>query len=262
MNTLMSMIANHPKEIIVATIEANYKQVSDLVASLDAPNISVVSIPHANKREQIVAAIPRIETSITVLADDDVWWQSTLLDQILAPLEQNATIGGVATCQRVRRLGHPTWSERLWEYLGALYIERRNFETRATYAMDGGTSCLSGRTVAYRSAILKDQAFMFGFTHEMWRGRYRLKTDDDNFITRWLVNHGWGTAVQQTPEAEVLTTLETNSKFFTGQCMRWSRSNWRSNFTSLFVEQNVIRSVYAFLIRLPRSLRVLPYHWF
>jgi cellulose synthase/poly-beta-1,6-N-acetylglucosamine synthase-like glycosyltransferase len=105
--------------------------------------------------------------------------------------------------------------------------------------MDGGTPCLSGRTVAYRTKILQDPDFIHGFTHEeWWFGRYELNADDDNFLTRWMVTHGWETYFQYHPEAEIQTTLEDNPKFLK-QCVRWSRSNWRSNLTSLFQEKVV-----------------------
>jgi cellulose synthase/poly-beta-1,6-N-acetylglucosamine synthase-like glycosyltransferase len=95
--------------------------------------------------------------------------------------------------------------------------------------------------VAYRTKILSDDEFIYGFTHEAWGWRrdYQLNADDDNFITRWLVSHGQKIAYQYHKQAEVLTTLESNSKFLK-QCLRWSRSNWRSNLTSMFVERHVL----------------------
>jgi hypothetical protein len=75
---------------------------------------------------------------------------------------------------------------RCGSYLGACYIERRNFEITATSNMDGGLSCLSGRTAAFRTHILTDNRFINSYCNELWRGKV-LNTDDDNFITRWLV---------------------------------------------------------------------------
>ena len=70
----------------------------------------------------------------------------------------------------------------------------------------------------------------------------------DNFITRWMVNHGWKIKIQYSDEARILTTLGTYPKFLL-QCLRWSRTTWRSNVVSLFSEGTVWRaqpwSVYA-----------------
>jgi len=100
---------------------------------------------------------------------------------------------------------------------------------------------MSGRTVAYRTSILQDETFTSGFTDEKWWfGQYQLNADDDNFITRWMVSHGWETYMQYHPDCEVQTTLEDNPKFLK-QCLRWARSNWRSNLSSLFAERHIWR---------------------
>lgn len=60
-------------------------------------------------------------------------------------------------------------------------------------------------------------------------------------MTRWLVNHNWKVKIQSAPEAQLTTTLESNSKFLE-QCVRWYRTTWRSNITSLFVDRVIWRS--------------------
>lgn len=54
----------------------------------------------------------------------------------------------------------PPPSERIFNWLGAAYIERRNFEISATHNIDGGTSYMSGHTGAYRAEILKSYDFL------------------------------------------------------------------------------------------------------
>ena len=235
--TLETCLATEPFEIILVTIDANLKRLSELAKSLHSSRIRVFSVAHANKRRQMCRAIPEVTSKITILADDDVTWPPNILHWILAPFEK-ADIGGVGTCQRLHRGENPN----VWDFLGALYLERRNFEISATTHIDGGISCLSGRTVAYRTHILQDPAFTYGFTHEYWWYRYQLNADDDNFITRWMVSHGWKTYVQYCKDAELRTTLEGNPKFLK-QCLRWSRSNWRSNIRSMLFEQYIWRSV-------------------
>ncbi|KAI9762474.1 MAG: Type 2 glycosyltransferase [Geoglossum simile] len=164
------------------------------------------------------AHYPKVLTKITLFADDDVIRPPKILDWILAAFEK-PDIGGVGTCQRLRRADH----SNIWGFLRALYLKRRNFEISATTHLDGGVSCLSSRTVAYRIHILQDPEFTYGFTHEHWLGKYQLNRDDDNFITRWMVSHGWKTYVQYCREAELQTTLENNPNFLK-QCLRWSRS--------------------------------------
>ncbi|OAQ67012.1 glycosyltransferase family 2 [Pochonia chlamydosporia 170] len=236
--SLQSILACQPAELILVTTHGKNAALNRLAESLGHPNVTVLHTPIANKRLQVCEALPKVKTPITIMADDDVTWPSTMLPWILAPFE-DPQIGGVGTCQRVRREWTGPWTTRIWNWLGAAYIERRNFEISATHRIDGGTSCMSGRTGAYRSEILSSHDFLHGFKNEKWR-KWILNADDDNFVTRWLVSHQWKTWVQYDPECELETTLENGHKFLY-QCTRWARSNWRSNWTSLVTERYVWR---------------------
>jgi hypothetical protein len=233
------MLACHPFQILLVTTEHQYTTLRTFSKSMNASNLKVLKIPVASKRLQVCKAIPFVRTRITVMADDDVTWPSTIFPWLLAPFEDEK-MGAVGTSQRVRRLKTGTIMERCYNWLGAVYIERRNFEISATHYVDGGTSCMSGRTCAFRTEILQDNDFLLGFTTETWRG-HLLNADDDNFITRWLVAKRWKTWVQYNWECEIETTLENNSNFRRRQCRRWATSNWRSNYTSLFIERHIWR---------------------
>lgn len=239
--TIRTILATEPFEILLVTVDANLERARAMVQSMGTKKIKVHSVTFPNKRRQMVCAIPEVQTDVTVFADDDVLWPPKLLPWILAPLEDER-YGAVGTNQRLRRPEYLSFQQRLFSYLNALYLERRNFDCAACMFMDGGLPCLSGRTVAYRSSVIKDPAFREAFTHEEWLGRYRLNADDDNFMTRWLVSHNKRIGYQYHKEAEVLTTLEDNPRFVK-QCLRWSRSNWRSNITSMFWERHIWRSV-------------------
>lgn len=241
-----SILACQPAKLILVTTYNKYEALGRVASTLRVPKcdppieIEVLHVDKANKRLQVCKALEddHVRTPITVMADDDVEWPSTLMPWLLAPFEDDR-IGGVGTCQRVKRIHEGDIRTRIWNWLGAAYIERRNFEISATHNIDGGTSCMSGRTGAYRTEILKSYDFLDNFKNERW-GRYILNADDDNFVTRWLVAHQWKTWIQYEPECEIETTLENSYKFLY-QCSRWARSNWRSNWTSLFVERHVWR---------------------
>lgn len=234
--SLQSILACHPAELLLVTTSDKYGRLLAFVKTLEASNIRVFHVPIANKRIQVCEAIPKVKTPIIIMADDDVTWPRTILPWLLAPFE-NPRMGGVGPCQRVKRLRAGPLAGRCYNWLGAAYIERRNFEISATHGIDGGTSCMSGRTCAFRSEILQSPLFLDGFKTERW-GKYQLNADDDNFVTRWLVSNGWATWIQYNWECEIETTLENNIKFLY-QCSRWARSNWRSNYTSMFTERHV-----------------------
>ncbi|TVY12794.1 Hyaluronan synthase 2 [Lachnellula arida] len=227
---LLSMIACNPHEIFIVTTESRCETLQIFVQSINEKNLYVLHVPVANKRLQVCQAIPLIKTSITVIVDDDVIWPRTILPWLMAPFEDQG-IGAVGTSQRVRRIKNGTLAEKLYNWIGAGYIERRNFETSATHKIDGGTSCMSGRTVALRTPVLQSPDFLEGYAGETWGGK-PLHADDDNFITRWLVFKGLKTWVQHNMACEIETTLENNIKLLY-QCARWARSNWRSNLKSI-----------------------------
>ncbi|KAM5358180.1 hypothetical protein ACJZ2D_015522 [Fusarium nematophilum] len=139
--SLQSILACEPAELILVTTHDKRKGLQRLADSLAHPKVRVLDTPIANKRLQVCEALPKVTTPITIMADDDVTWPSTLMPWILAPFE-DPKIGGVGTCQRVRREHDVSWSTRAWNWLGAAYIERRNFEISATHNIDGGTSCI------------------------------------------------------------------------------------------------------------------------
>ena len=240
-STIESILNNQPKELILVTIDDHLHKAESTISQMPASadkRLRCMSVKQANKRRQMARAIPEVTTKVIVFADDDVTWPRKTLKWMLAPFEHEK-YGGVVTCQRLRRASSPTFSQRIYNFLGALYLERRNFDCAATVHMDGGVPCLSGRTCAYRTSILQDKNFTAGFTDEKWWfGQYQLNADDDNFITRWLISHNHGIYMQYHPECEVQTTLEDNPKFLK-QCLRWARSNWRSNLTSMFIEKHI-----------------------
>jgi len=229
--TLRTCLQTDPRELILVTVDANVQNLEKVAQAVNSKKIRVLSIREANKRRQMCRAIPEVTTRITVFVDDDVIWPPKVLQWMLAPFEDEK-MGGVGTSQRLKREENAS----IWSFLGACYLERRNFDCSACLHIDGGLPCLSGRTVAYRTNILQDEAFTHGFTHEEWR-TCQLNADDDNFITRWMYSHDWKIAMQYHKEAEVRTTLEDGPKYLS-QCLRWVRSNWRSNLTSMFVERH------------------------
>lgn len=229
---LLSINACRPKTLIIVTPKPDI--VRKFCAELGLHFFEVLKAPKANKRLQMIQGLQHVQTPITVFADDDVFWPYDFLTHLLAPFEDPA-VGAVGPTTKVERPEEPN----VWEILGAEYLERWQFGIKATANIDGGIQCLSGRTCAVRSSIVQDNAFKDGFANEKWFFGIPLsKADDDNFVTRWLVNHGWKIAIQSAPQANMTTVVES-SPAFVGQCIRWYRTTWRSNITSMFVDKTV-----------------------
>ncbi|KAG0163774.1 hypothetical protein DFQ28_009295 [Apophysomyces sp. BC1034] len=233
-----SWLACNPKEIIIITETSMREPLEALAREVDPTRIKVLTVAKANKRLQMVAGINATSTEILVFADDDAIWKPTMLDYILACFE-DLKMGGVGTCQTVHAVD-PNGHQTVWEVLAGFRLSIRNIEVAASTHIDGGVCCLSGRTAAYRSLILKDPAFQYGFQNDLWLGKYPLNSGDDKFLTRWMVSHGWSTFVQVCPEAELFSTFKNNWRFIK-QVLRWTRNTWRSDFRSLFTERAIWR---------------------
>ncbi|KXN85843.1 Hyaluronan synthase 3 [Leucoagaricus sp. SymC.cos] len=229
-----SWLVGKPKEILIITEEKMLGPLQDLANQVDPERIRVLTVPFANKRLQMSHGIKNCTTDIIVFADDDAIWPPTLLPYVLACFEDQK-VGGVGTSQRVQPVGQRM---TVWEVLAAFRLTIRNIEIAASTHIDGGIPCLSGRTAAYRTVILKDPEFLHGFTHDYWLGKYQLNSGDDKFLTRWMVSHGWTTYVQCCKEAELLSTMKPNWRFLK-QVLRWTRNTWRSDMRSLFMERHI-----------------------
>jgi len=229
-----SWLEGNPKEIIIVTEEKMQAPLQELANSVDPTRIRVLTVPFANKRMQMSHGIRNTTTDIIVFADDDAIWPPTLLPYVLACFEDQQ-IGGVGTSQRVQPCGDRL---TIWEVLAAFRLTIRNIEIASSAHIDGGIPCLSGRTAAYRTVILKDPDFLHGFTNDLWLGKYHLNSGDDKFLTRWMVSHGWNTYVQVCKEAELLSTMKPNWRFLK-QVLRWTRNTWRSDFRSIFTERYI-----------------------
>lgn len=233
---ILSINACSPKAIVVVTPQKNVARIKNTCNELGLFEVTVLGSKKANKRLQMIQGLKSSTTAITAFADDDVFWRPTFLTYILAAFEdiEVGAAGGFTSPSRPR-------SPNVWEFLGACYLERWNFEIAATSHVDGGVACLSGRTSVVRTKIVQDARFLDEFENEKFIGLIPLVTaDDDNCMTRWMVNHGWKIKIQCAKEAELTTALEDDSSFL-GQCVRWSRTTWRSNFTSMFLDRKIWR---------------------
>jgi cellulose synthase/poly-beta-1,6-N-acetylglucosamine synthase-like glycosyltransferase len=224
---------------------------------LRSGTIVVIAVNVANKRAQFVHALKKVETPITCYADDHVFWPITFLKHALAPFE-DPLVGLVGTVKRVERVKTGSFMERFLNYIAVIYLERHNFECTASYNLDGGVFVISGRTALTRTEIMHSVEFRQGFLNEKWWWGTvgPMKVDDDNFITRFMVNHGYKTVFHNEPAALMQTSLGVEGGFekFRGQLIRWVRTTWRSNSTSLFAERKVWHAhpwtTYAMMISL------------
>jgi cellulose synthase/poly-beta-1,6-N-acetylglucosamine synthase-like glycosyltransferase len=242
-----SILRNSPARIIVTTAGLlKMREAQKVCEKLEEgipmrhKRIIVTAISEKNKRSQFIHAVVKVATPITCYADDHVFWPPAFLKHALAPFE-DPLVGLVGTVKRVHRIKTGSFASRLLNYIAVIYLERHNFECTASYNIDGGVFIISGRTALTRTEILHSVDFRQGYLNETWWwGEVGpMKVDDDNYITRFMVNHGYKTVFHNEPAALMETTLGTEGGLekFSGQLLRWVRTTWRSHSTSLFAER-------------------------
>jgi hypothetical protein len=143
-------------------------------------------------------------------------------------------VGVVAPRKRVRRTTPGKWSWlSIVNFIATNYIERHNWELRASNAIDGGVFVVSGGTAVYRTEFLADKALLDHFCNEkfffgLFGGENGLGPDDNNFLTRVARKNGWLIRFQATEEATVESALGEWPRFHR-QLLRWTRTTFRSN---------------------------------
>lgn len=163
------------------------------------------------------AADPRSE--ITVLVDSDVLWTEQTLEKLLMPFSAEERIGGVTTRQKIR------CPERsLLSRIAALLEEIRAEGTMKAMSANGKVGCLPGRTIAFRTEILRKA--MPEFLTERFLGIHK-EVSDDRSLTNLTLKMGYKTVLQDS--AVVYTEAPESWKMFARQQLRWAEGSQYNN---------------------------------
>lgn len=241
---IRSVLNNRVYALILVTVGRSrrnrlYDLIRELRFEFPSTGIHVGAVPQANKRSQIAHAIPQLTTGITILVDDRVFWPARFLAAALAPFTDRA-VGGVFTNKRIRREATGFSWNSFWGFIESVYFSSLNYETRATNAIDRSVKVIEGQTALYRTEIIQAPEFVEAFQNEyFFFGKYGpIAAGDDNFITRWLIQHDWHIAFQSTTNSCVEVPTRTASQFI-DHCDRRGRNSWRSHTTMLFCTPKV-----------------------
>ncbi|TGO14874.1 hypothetical protein BTUL_0047g00360 [Botrytis tulipae] len=242
--TIDLVLENHPAKIIISTVGTEKliqaRRVVERIMRekrLPGRKIEVIAVHQPSKRVQCVQASLQVRTGLIAYVDDHVFWPRTFLQSVLAEFEDPA-VGIVGTCKRVIREPGDNWSDSLRNFFACIYLERHNYELTSTYNIDGGLWVVSGRTCLLRTEIVQSVDYRSKFLSETFLGAGPVNCDDDNFNTRYMMNHGYKTVFHNRPEALIETTLGKSGGWpkFYQQLIRWSRSIWRSHIKTVLID--------------------------
>ncbi|TPX08511.1 uncharacterized protein E0L32_009998 [Thyridium curvatum] len=228
-------LKSKPREIIVVTVPRCEAHVLQLLAPVLNDKITILTVPLANKRQQLMAGVKAATGKIIALVDDDAYWRGpAVIPYLLAPFE-NPEVGLVAGLQSPE-IPHERRNAKaitVWEAAASLDMLKMNHDQPVRFTADGGCWVLVGRTMFARASILQDQCFSNSFAHEVVNHKV-VNAADDVYVTSWALDHGWKICVQNAPEAEITTDIKRDWKFAL-QNLRWERGNFRTFTTRLFV---------------------------
>jgi cellulose synthase/poly-beta-1,6-N-acetylglucosamine synthase-like glycosyltransferase len=158
-----SWIANKPDRII-AVIDTT--DTTCMAIAETYPEVDIIPIDIPGKRPALAAGVDASTTDIVVLVDSDVIWDGDVLKKIKMPFA-DPKIGGVGTRQSMYPSDGKTAT--IWERMADIYLDiRYSDEVPATTRWGRAVSCLSGRTAAYRTALL--QSLREPFLNETFNG--------------------------------------------------------------------------------------------
>jgi cellulose synthase/poly-beta-1,6-N-acetylglucosamine synthase-like glycosyltransferase len=221
---LRSWLAEGPDEVIVVPDLAD----TDVIALLrqraaEDGRLVVVPFRHTGKRSALGVGIRQARMQILVLADSDTMWEPGLLPAVLAPFK-DPRVGGVGTRQNSYLPRTSVWRRVADWMIDVRYLDYVPSQSRA-----GAVACLSGRTVAYRRAVVVP--VLEHLEDEFFLGR-RCVAGDDGRLTWLVLGSGYQTVYQST--ARALSMFPDTGRAFLKQRLRWSRNSYRCYLTAMW----------------------------
>lgn len=242
-DVLTRIAAQHPDQTIVV-INGPPNPVLEAVCDRLGVPWHWTAIP--GKRNAIRLGVDHATGDIAVLVDSDTIWTPGCLAELLRPFTDPA-VGGATTRQRIldthrwtgqlpadthRRVDGtlpPVWRARRRGQLAVARFIRRWCDwmenSRALYSMPaqsscGYVACLPGRTIAFRTAILR--GVMPDFMAARFLGVH-LEVSDDRHLTNLCLKAGYRTVYQST--SLVYTDAPLKIRKLYRQQLRWARGS-------------------------------------
>jgi hyaluronan synthase len=213
---LRSIKRGRPQQIIVIINGPKNKALEAVCRNIAGVEYHWTRTP--GKRNALRLAMTYVKTDITVLVDSDTVWEKDTLRELMKPFA-DLTVGGVTTRQMIQ---NPTASllNRFCDWMEDV----RAMGTLRAMSVTGKTGCLPGRTIAFRTSILR--ASMKEFMNERFLG-FHKEVSDDRSLTNLTLRMGYKTVLQST--SIVYTEAPTSWRQFMRQQLRWSEGSQYNN---------------------------------
>ncbi len=222
MRCLESWRSQNPDEILIVLDLADTEAYERLVA-LDDPRVKPILFKHAGKRSALGVGIRAAKYDILVLVDSDTSWEPGLLKAVQRPFI-DPEVGAVSTQQNVHQRTSSVW-RRIADWL----VNLRYYDYVPAMGRAGAVACVSGRTGAYRRAVV--MPVLENLENEFFLGR-RCIAGDDGRLTWLVLASGYKTVHQSS--AKAISMFPATFRAFAKQRIRWSRNSYRCYLTAVY----------------------------
>lgn len=218
-NEIIIVVNGPPNEKLVAACKDIRRQIK--ADGREGVKLRVLYTPRPGKRNAVKLGVrstdPRSE--ITVLVDSDTLWVKDTLKNLLMPFAVDENIGGVTTRQKILDPGR-----NLITMIAGLLEEIRAEGTMKAMSVTGKVGCLPGRTIAFRTSIMREA--MHEFMSETFMGLHK-EVSDDRSLTNITLKMGYKTVMQDT--SVIYTDCPLKWKKFLRQQLRWAEGSQYNN---------------------------------
>ena len=232
---LDSVTAQKPERIVVVINGPLNNKLRELCKSFNSIQCKWTKKP--GKRNAIRLGLKSVKEDITVLVDSDTIWTENTLTELKKPFVSES-VGGVTTKQKII-----CEDKKLLTRFCDWIEDIRAYGTMPAMSVFGKVGCLPGRTIAFRTQILKD--VMSEFMSETFMNIHK-EVSDDRSLTNLTLQKGYKTVYQET--SVVYTAAPTNWKMFVRQQLRWAEGSQYNNIKMLpWMLKNAKFTLFIFL---------------
>ncbi len=216
----------HPDEIIVVINgpenPALSKLCADFASSMQGGTVfKTLYTPVAGKRNAIRLGLESCneQSDICLLVDSDTIWTENTLTELLKPFLADERIGGATTRQKIYQP-----NRNFVTMVANLLEEIRAEGTMKAMSSREQVGCLPGRTIAFRTEILRE--VIDEFMTETFMGIHK-EVSDDRSLTNLTLKLGYKTVMQDS--SVVYTDAPLTWKKFIRQQLRWAEGSQYNN---------------------------------
>lgn len=212
-----------PNEVILVLDVHEDSCLNMLAARTLPPSVRIITYPHTGKRASLGLGIRAATSEVVVVADSDTAWAPNLLREIQMPFVDNR-VGGVGTRQEVAAR-----DTSIWRRVASWLLDIRYLDYVPAMGSRGAVPCLSGRTAAYRRAVITP--LLPALENEIFLGAKCFAGDDGRMT--WLVLAAGYQTVQQS-SARAVSMFPDKLWTFIKQRVRWGRNSYRCYLTAIW----------------------------